>query len=88
MHDPQLKIAAELTMTDGLKHKTAVRNEVAVLSAGSITHFELQEDYCDLGYQNLISMVLMLMGFRDEWMRIGKANLTDGGENQTKIEPL
>ena len=88
MNDPQLKIAPELTMTDGLKHKSAVRYEVAVPTAGSITHLELPEDYCGLGYQNLISMVFMLMGFRDEWMRVGKANLTDGGENQTKIEPL
>lgn len=36
-----------------------------------------------LGYQNLISMVFDLMGFRDDWMREGKAKDTN-----TVIEPM
>ena len=34
---------------------------------------KLPEKYNGLGYQNLISMVFDLMGFRDDWMREGKA---------------
>ena len=44
---------------------------------------KLPEKYNGLGYQNLISMVFDLMGFRDAWIKKGKAASSD-----MAIEPL
>jgi predicted ATP-dependent endonuclease of OLD family len=40
-----------------------------------------------LGYQNLIAMVFMLMAYRDDWMRVGKASVDPISETDS-IPPL
>lgn len=72
--DPVLKIATRILPTDGLKHSAAVQYEVSSdADCESGKSYRLPEEYNGLGYQNLISMVFGLMGFRDAWMRVGKA---------------
>ncbi len=72
--DPKLIISTRIRPTDGLNHGAAVQYEVisqiGEVVAGSL---RLPEEYNGLGYQNLISMVFMLMSFRDGWMQVGKA---------------
>lgn len=77
--DPKLTIATKIRPTDGLNHNGAVQYEVTAADGKTATEsLTLPEDYNGLGYQNLISMVFMLMSFRDAWMRVGKAgNLVD-----------
>ena len=65
--------------SETLKHDSAVQY---ALSKTDNT-LKLPEKYNGLGYQNLISMVFDLMGFRDDWMREGKAKDTN-----TVIEPM
>jgi len=43
----------------------------------------LPEDSNGLGYQNLVSIVFALMGFRDKWMKVGKA-----GKSKSSVEAL
>lgn len=69
--DPKVTISTKLRATDGLQHSSAVQYEIAAGSSG--IPLRLPEDHSGLGYQNLISMVFMLMGFRDDWMQVGKA---------------
>lgn len=68
--DPQLKIATRLRLQDGLSHDSAVQYAIGDDELGE---HRLPEDSNGLGYQNLVSMVFALMGFRDAWMKIGKA---------------
>ncbi|WP_413998119.1 ATP-dependent endonuclease [Flavobacterium sp. W1B] len=74
--NPEITITSLIKATDGLNHDSAVRYN---LEEG----LSLPEKYNGLGYQNLISMVFKLIGFRDEWMKKGKNLLDD--EN---IEPI
>lgn len=74
--NPEITITSLIKATDGLNHDSAVRYH---LEEG----LSLPEKYNGLGYQNLISMVFKLIGFRDEWMKKGKSVLND--EN---IEPI
>jgi len=78
--NPKLKISTQLRATDGLKHGTAVQYQVADPAGDGTRPLRLPEDYSGLGYQNLIAMVFMLMSYRDDWMRVGKAsaNAEDG----------
>jgi predicted ATP-dependent endonuclease of OLD family len=85
--DPKLKIATKLNTVDGLDHDSAVSFQIQMVSkAGEVVPIlSLPESYNGLGYQNLISMIFRLMGFRDAWMRVGKASKTGA---ESKIEPL
>ena len=71
--NPKLKINTQLRATDGLRHGSAIAYEVADPAGDGSQSLQLPEDYSGLGYQNLISMVFMLMSFRDGWMRVGKS---------------
>ena len=86
--NPKLKISTHLRPTDGLKHGSAVQNEVADPTGDGSKTLHLPEDYSGLGYQNLISMVFMLMSYRDDWMRVGKAALLSDAAGDTHIQPL
>lgn len=86
--NPKLKISTQLRATDGLKHGSAVQYQVADLDGDGAKTLKLPEDYSGLGYQNLIAMVFMLMGYRDEWMRVGKASTESGGDAEEQIQPL
>ncbi|WP_127960065.1 AAA family ATPase [Serratia microhaemolytica] len=88
MNNPKLKISTLLRATDGLKHGSSVQYQVADPSGNGTKTLKLPEDYSGLGYQNLIAMVFMLMGFRDEWMRVKKASLLEGTDVPHEIQPL
>jgi len=88
MSNPKLKISTLIRAIDGLKHGSSVQYQVADPSGDGSKTLKLPEDYAGLGYQNLIAMVFMLMGFRDEWMRVEKAGLLDGMDVSHEIQPL
>lgn len=85
--DPRPRVSTRLKATDGLNHSAAISFEVDVVSDEGDTApiFRLPEAHNGLGYQNLISMIFRLMGFRDAWMRVGKAAK---GPTTPTIEPL
>lgn len=72
--NPKLKISTQLRAIDGIRHGTAVQYEVADPLGEEAATLKLPEDYSGLGYQNLVAMVFMLMSYRDDWMRVGKAS--------------
>lgn len=71
--DPKLSLAADLRPLDALRHGSALNYEVPTHLADVGFVNRLPEDSNGLGYQNLVSMVFALMGYRDKWMRVGKA---------------
>ena len=70
--DPKLILSTRIRPIDGLSHAAALQFQVNCVEAPE-NQPHLPEQYCGLGYQNLISMVFRLMSFRDAWMRVGKA---------------
>lgn len=68
--DPQISIATKVCATETLNHESAVQYS---LIKNANDDFKLPEKYNGLGYQNLVSMVFLLMRFRDDWMQVGKA---------------
>ncbi len=86
--NPKLVIRTSLRETDGLKHGTALQHELAKSSDEGSTPLRLPEDYAGLGFQNLIAMTFLLMGFRDHWMRTGKASTEAASATSDKIQPL
>jgi|AGTN01.1.fsa_nt_gi hypothetical protein len=68
VNDPRITIATKVSATEALKHDSAVQ-----YSLTKDDELKLPEKYNGLGYQNLISMVFLLMRFRDDWMQVGKA---------------
>lgn len=86
--DPKLTITTNIRPIDGLNHASAVQYEVPTHlgTAGGFAH-RLPEDSNGLGYQNLVSIVFALMGFRDKWMRVGKA-AKSGDAEDALIPPL
>ncbi|MBS1702270.1 MAG: AAA family ATPase [Armatimonadetes bacterium] len=79
--DPEIKIMTCIRPVEGLNHDAAVQYKVVPEGDENSPH--LPEHFNGLGYQNLISMIFQLMGFRDGWMRSGKAN-----KDLTPIEPI
>lgn len=88
VNNPKLKITTQLRAIDGLKHGSAVQYQVAEPGADGLSALRLPEDYAGLGYQNLIAMVFMLMSYRDDWMRVGKAMSDVDAASLPKIAPL
>ncbi|RCW63163.1 AAA family ATPase [Saliterribacillus persicus] len=73
--DPQIHISSRVDPLDSLNHDAAVQfNVLRDNSEQNSNSLYLPEKFNGLGYQNLISMIFNLIRFRDEWMRIGKAN--------------
>lgn len=85
--NPKIRINSQLRATDGLKHGSAVEYVVADPTGDGTNPLRLPEDYSGLGYQNLISMVFMLMSFREEWMRKG-GSASEDSEQEGHIQPL
>lgn len=85
--DPQIVLSSKLNPRDGLNHEAAVQFNVVRDMNASSQPLYLPEKYNGLGYQNLISMVFKLIRYRDEWMRVGKADKR-GNEANNLIEPL
>jgi predicted ATP-dependent endonuclease of OLD family len=84
INDPQITIATKVNATETLKHESAVQYSL-IKNAGD--DYKLPEKYNGLGYQNLVSMVFLLMRFRDDWMQVGKAKQEKELAGQ-KIAPL
>lgn len=79
--DPKLTITTSIKPIDGLNHASAVQYEVPThLKDGKGFAHRLPEDSNGLGYQNLVSIVFALMGFRDKWMKVGKASKSTAPE--------
>ena len=78
MTDPKITISAKVSTGETPTHEPTVQYALNK----SNQEMKLPERYNGLGYQNLISMVFSLMGFRDGWMQVGKAM------NDDVIEPL
>jgi len=78
MADPKITISTKVSTGETLRHESAVQYALSKINRD----LKLPERYNGLGYQNLISMVFDLIGFRDGWMRDGKAKGEDA------IEPL
>jgi len=90
--DPKLRISTMIRPMDGLNHSSALQYEVASCKdkASSSDSHRLPEHYNGLGYQNLISIVFKLMGFRDSWMKIGKDGKKAAAKASEKVlfQPL
>ncbi len=87
--NPKLSINTQLRATDGLKHGSALQYEIADPSGNGTQPLRLPDNYSGLGYQNLISMTFQLMGYRDEWMRVGKTeSISLDSTAIEKIQPL
>ena len=86
--DPKLTITTNVKPIDGLNHPSAVQYSVPThpSALGGFEH-RLPEDSNGLGYQNLVSMVFALMGFRDKWMKVGKSGKSTGVDDAL-IPPL
>lgn len=84
--DPKLNISTKLQPIEGLKHASAVEYDVLNNGTpGGATPLRLPEQYNGLGYQNLISIVFKLMSFRDDWMKVGKAQKKATSESPEEI---
>lgn len=79
--NPRITLSSQLNPIDLLNHESAVFFDVA----DDAFPMPLPEKYNGLGYQNLVSMVFRLIGFRDSWQRKGKLfeSIEDGA-----IEPI
>lgn len=72
--NPRLVVSTLLKPVEGLNHQSAVQYELLSGKVPTAPSHRLPEQCNGLGYQNLISMVFRLIGFRDGWMRVGKAS--------------
>ncbi|KHT43577.1 AAA family ATPase [Pectobacterium brasiliense] len=85
-NDPRIKVASRLATTDGMNHEAAVLFELdSIQGTPEAPPLHLPETANGLGYQNLISMIFRLMGFRDEWLRKTRAA---SAEVIDHIEPI
>lgn len=64
LSDPKISVASEIETVDLLKHEAAVQYRI-----GDDESFKLPEKYNGLGYQNLLSIALDLIDFRDSWLK-------------------
>ena len=69
--NPRLVVSTQLKPVEGLNHQSAVQYELSSGKALTAPSYRLPEQCNGLGYQNLISMVFRLIGFRDGWMKVG-----------------
>ena len=87
--NPRLTISTSLKPIEGLRHDSAVQYDVATSSSSGGAPYLLPEQCNGLGYQNLISMVFRLIGFRDDWMKVRKAaDLDEEGLRKVSPPPL
>lgn len=85
-NDPRIKVASRLAATDGMNHEAAVLFELdSTQGDPGAPPLYLPETANGLGYQNLISMIFRLMGFRDEWLRKTRAA---NAEVIDRVEPI
>lgn len=87
LSNPFLKISTRIRPTDGLDHPSAVQYSLGE-TGEETSPLRLPEEYNGLGFQNLISMVFLLIRFRADWMRVGKLGLSASASEEGTIEPL
>lgn len=75
--NPKIQLSTHISSVDGLQHDSAVKYYLD-------DDTWLPEKYNGLGYQNLISIIFKLIGYRDQWMKVGKSS----SELDETIEPL
>lgn len=89
IENPSIAFNTRLRGSDGLKHGSAVQYKVTTAVDQNDSDRHLPEDFAGLGYQNLISMVFLLMSFRDDWL--ASVTSLQGGSQSTEegeIPPL
>ncbi|MFT5718278.1 MAG: putative ATP-dependent endonuclease of OLD family [Oleiphilaceae bacterium] len=86
-NDPDIQLSSRVNPVENLAHDAAVIFDTQKQGFTNKNTFSLPEKYNGLGYKNLIYMVFKLIGFRDQWMRKGKASLRRK-EEDIAIEPL
>ncbi len=84
-NDPDILLSSNLDPVENLAHTASVIFDVQ--KPNKDTLLALPESYNGLGYKNLIYMIFKLIGFRDNWMRKGKAKKRRAEEDAAK-EPL
>lgn len=72
--DPKIRVSSKLSAGESLRHESAVSFEIEGTGDPSMKDMYLPEGQNGLGYQNLISMIFLLMSYRDKWMRVGKVD--------------
>lgn len=87
--NPSITLSSRINEIDSIDHSSAVQFKILNdLDGASNYPLSLPEKYNGLGYQNLISMVFMLIRFRDEWMQVGKDSKREKHEDEIEFEPL
>lgn len=76
--NPSMTFHTQLKGTEGLKHGSAIQYRVTRAGDEDDADRHLPETYAGLGYQNLISIVFMLMRFRDDWLTVSSSADTHG----------
>jgi predicted ATP-dependent endonuclease of OLD family len=72
--NPRLVVSTQLKPVEGMNHQSAVQYDLSSGKEPTARSHRLPEQCNGLGYQNLIAMVFRLIGFRDGWMKVGKAS--------------
>lgn len=86
-NDPDISLSSNSDPVDNLAHNASVIFGVQQSESSDDILLGLPEAYNGLGYKNLIYMIFKLIGFRDNWMRKGKAGKRRAEEDVAK-EPL
>ncbi|MBV1877960.1 MAG: ATP-binding protein [Pseudomonadales bacterium] len=86
-NDPDILLSSNLDPVENLAHNASVIFDVQKPGPNEKRLLALPESYNGLGYKNLIYMIFKLIGFRDNWMRKGKAEKRRAEEDIPK-EPL
>ena len=88
LSDPRIYVTSNVNPIETLDHDSAVQFHFGKDNQPlNNPLFCLPEKYNGLGYQNLLSIVLELIRFRDEWMRKGKSGLKECFDENI-IQPL
>lgn len=77
VHNPSIAFNTQLRGEEGLKHGTAIQYQISAPAKASDPVRHLPESYAGLGYQRLISMIFLLMQFREDWMAPPASNTAD-----------
>lgn len=86
-NDPEILLSSKTDPVENLAHDAMVIFDVQRPKPNQDTLLALPESYNGLGYKNLIYMIFKLIGFRDGWMRKGKAEKRRAEDDIAK-EPL
>lgn len=80
--NPDILMIAKFTAREGITHDSAMQYRIN--SNNLEDELKLPETYSGLGYRNLISIIFRLMAYRDNWMRVGKEQMS----NNEHIAPI